>query len=129
MNVPPPRAYEFDEAQNATFATLAGAMTFVSIVMLCLSAVVVTAVVLLARVTVTGSAILAPLGLAVAVMGAQLFAAGRRFRRVVSTRGSDISNLMLALNEMAVAYRIQRWLWLTVLVAIALALLTTIQGS
>jgi hypothetical protein len=74
------------------------------------------------------TAMLAPLGIAVAVMGAQLFAAARRFRRIVGTRGNDISNLMVALDEMAVAYGVQRWLWITVSVVIVLALATTIVG-
>jgi hypothetical protein len=69
--------------------------------------------------------VLAPLAIAVAVMGAQLLAASRRFRRIVATRGNDITNLMAALNEMTVAYGVQRWLWMTVLVTIVLALTFT----
>lgn len=128
MTTPPRRPYEFDDAQNATFATLAGAMLFVAVAMLLLSALVGVAAVALARSTLTGSAILAPLGIAVAVMGWQLLAAARRFRRIVGTRGNDISNLMTALDEMALAYGVQRWLWITVSVAIVVALATTIVG-
>jgi hypothetical protein len=82
-----------------------------------------------ARSTLAGGAVLAPLAIAIAVMGAQLLAASRRFRRIVVTRGNDITNLMAAVNEMAVAYGVQRWLWITVLVASVLALSFTIVGS
>ena len=128
MATPSRRPYEFDDAQNATFAKLADAMTFVAAAMILLSAAVGVAVIALARSTMIGSAILAPLGIAVAVMGAQQFAAARRFRRIVGTRGHDISNLMSALEEMAVAYGVQRWLWMTALIVILLALATTIVG-
>jgi amino acid transporter len=128
MTTVPQRPYEFDDAQNAIFARLGGAMMFVAAAMLLLSAVVGVAAVAFARLTLTGTAILAPLGIAVAVMGTQLFAAARRFRRIVGTRGNDISNLMAALDEMAVAYGVQRWLWITVSVVIVLALATTIVG-
>jgi hypothetical protein len=76
-------------------------MIFVAVVMLVLSAIVASAALVLARSTMAGAAILAPLGIAVAVMAAQLFRAARRFRRIVATRGNDISNLMVALDEMA----------------------------
>jgi hypothetical protein len=101
-------------------------MMFVGMAMLVLSAIVASAAVVLARSTLAGTAILAPLGIAVAVMGAQLFRAARRFRRIVATRGNDISNLMVALDEMAVAYGVQRWLWLTVSIAIVVAVIVTI---
>jgi hypothetical protein len=128
MTTPPRRPYEFDDAQNATFARLAATMTFVAAAMLLLSAVLGVAVIALARTTLTGSAILAPLTIAVAVMGAQQFAAARRFRRIVNTRGNDISNLITALNEMAAAYGVQRWLLVTASLAIVLALATTMVG-
>ena len=52
-----------------------------------------------------------------------------RFRRIVATSGNDIGNLMTALDEMAVAYRVQRWLWMTVTVVIVVALATTMVGT
>lgn len=121
--------YEFDDTQNATFAKLARAMMFVAVTLLLLSAFVGSAAVVVARSTLAGGAVLAPLAIAIAVMGAQLLAASRRFRRIVVTRGNDITNLMAAVNEMAVAYGVQRWLWITVLVASVLALSFTIVGS
>jgi hypothetical protein len=124
MTMPPGRPYEFDDTQNAVFIKLAGAMMFVGVAMLVLSAIVASAALVLAR--STGNAILAPLGIAVAAMGAQLFRAAPRFRRIVATRGNDISNLMVALDEMAVAYGVQRWLWLTASIAIVVAVIVTI---
>jgi hypothetical protein len=128
MTIPSGRRYEFNEVQNTTFARLAGAMLFVAVAMVLFSAIVGSAAVVLARSTLAGSAVLAPVGIAVAVMGAQLFAAAKRFRRIVATRGDDISNLMAALEEMAVVYRVQRLLWVTVSVVIVIALATTIVG-
>jgi hypothetical protein len=128
MTTPSRRPYEFDDTQNATFAKLARAMMFVAVTMLLLSALVASAAVVVGRSTLAGGAVLAPLAIAVAVMGAQLLAASRRFRRIVATRGNDITNLMAALNEMTVAYGVQRWLWMTVLVTIVLALTFTMVG-
>lgn len=128
MTAPSGRSYKFNDSQNATFAKLAGAMMFVAVAMLLLSTIVGVAAFMVARSTLAGSAILAPVGVAVAVMGVQLFAAASRFRRIVATRGNDIGNLMAALDEMAVAYGVQRWLWTTALVAIVVALAFTIVG-
>jgi hypothetical protein len=129
MPMPPEeRRYEFDDAQNATFARLASAMTFVAVAMLLLGAIVGTAAVVIARATLAGSAILAPLAIAVAIMAVQLHAAARRFRRIVATRGNDIRNLMMALDELVISYRVQRWLWITVSVVVVIALATSIVG-
>ncbi len=128
MTAPVRRPYEFDDAQNATFASLARAMKFVAVAMLLVSGIIGVGAVLLARSTLAGAAILAPLAIAVAIMAAQLYAAARRFRRIVLTQGRDISNLMVALDEMAIAYGVQRWLWVTVSIVILLALLTTTVG-
>jgi hypothetical protein len=42
------------------------------------------------------------------------------------TRGNDIHNLMIAINDMVVVYRVQRWLWTTVLAVVIVALATTV---
>jgi hypothetical protein len=123
-----PRRYEFDATQNATFGRLAGAMTVSAVAMMLVSVVVVVAAVLVARSALGVGAILAPLAVAVAAMAVQLYAAARRLRRIVATRGSDIDNLMVALAEMANAYGVQRWLWLTALLVVLLALATTVVG-
>ena len=69
-----------------------------------------------------------PNGLAVAAMAGQLYAASRRLQRVVATQGSDIHNLIIALDDMASAYSVQRWLWLAALLVVILALATTVVG-
>lgn len=125
MTTPSNGRYEFDETQNATIAKLARAMTFVAVTMLLLSASVGFTAVMMGRSTLAAAAVLAPLAIAIGVMGAQQFAASRRFRRIVLTRGNDINNLMSALDDLVVAYGVQRWLWLTVLVSIVLALAFT----
>ena len=122
------RRYEFDDAQNATFANLATAMMFVAVAMMIMGIVVGAAAVALAVSTLAGGAILAPLAVAVAIMAAQQYAAAAHFRRIVATRGNDMNNLMVALEKIAIAYRVQRWLWLTASVAVIIALATTIEG-
>ena len=122
-------SYEFDDAQNATFAGLAGAMLFVGVALLLLGTIVGCGVVVFARLTLAGGAVLMPLAIALAVIGAQMVQAARRFRRIVTTRGNDISNLMEALDEMAAAYRVQRWLWLTVSMAIIIALIAAVVAQ
>lgn len=128
MTLSPERPYEFNDAQNSTFARLAGAMRFVAAAMLVLGAVLSLAAIVLARSTLEATAILAPLGITVGLMGAQLFVAGRRFRRIVTTRGSDINNLMKALDGMVAAYVIQRWLWITLSLVVAIGLTFTTVG-
>jgi hypothetical protein len=58
----------------------------------------------------------------------QQYSAARRFRRIVATRGSDISHLMIALEQMAAAYRVQRWLWISAAAVVILALAMTRVG-
>ncbi len=121
----PERRYEFSPDQNAIFSRLAGAMRFVAIVMVLASGTVGIAAVFIGRSTVVGAAMVAPLAIAVAFLAAQLYQAATHFRRIVSTRGSDVEHLMAALDEMANAYLTQRWLWIVAAVAILLALATT----
>ena len=118
--------YEFDDAQGATFSSLASAMTFVARAMLLLSLVAGAAAIVLARSTLAATAILAPLDIAIVVIGWQLHQAAKHFRRIALTRGNDIPNLIVALNEMVVVYRVQRWLWICVLTVVVIALATTI---
>ena len=122
-------SYEFDDAQNATFAGLAGAMLFVGVALLLVGTIVGCGALMLARSTLAGSAVLTPLAIALVVIGAQMVHAARRFRRIVTTRGNDISNLMEALDEMAAAFRVQRWLWLTVSMAIIIALIAAVVAQ
>ena len=119
------RPFEFDDAQNATFARLASAMAFVAVAMTALGVIVGASGVIMARSTLWGGALVLPVTIALLVMGTHLYAAARRFRFVVRTRGRDVDNLMIALDEMAGVYRIQRWLWVTVSAAVIIALLTT----
>ncbi len=95
----------FDDAQNATFSSLATAMIFVARATLLQSLVVGAAAIVLARSTLAAPAILVPLGIAIVVIGWQLHRAAKHFRRIAFTLGNDIQNLIVALKEMVVAYR------------------------
>jgi hypothetical protein len=127
--MPSQRLYEFDDKENEIFARLSGAMLFVAVAMLLTGAILASAALGLARATLAGTAMLAPLGVAIAVIGAQLLRAARRFRRIVVTRGNDIGNLLTALDEMGSAYRVQRWMWITVALVIVVALISTLEAG
>ena len=119
------RPYEFDDVQNATFARLASAMAFVAVAMTVRGVIVGASGVIMARSTLWGGALVLPVTIALLVMATQLYAAASRFRFIIRTRGSDVDNLMIALDEMTGVYRVQRWLWLTVSAVVVIALLTS----
>jgi len=70
-------------------------------------------------------ATLVVLGILLLVMGVNLVAAAQHFKRIATTEGHDIENLMVAMGEVARVYAVQRWLW----VALALVLIVAIATS
>lgn len=124
---PPPIQYEFDEGANAVFARLAGAMVFVGIAM-CIPGVLLGVMACLWRPTWLGRGICGALALLSVAMGVLQYGAAGHFRRIVSTQGSDLENLMIALGELTNVYEIQRWLWLVLGATALLALAGTVTG-
>ena len=123
------RQYEFNAQDDARFSRLAASMTFVAVAMSVASAVAGVAALLMARTTVLGSVMFLPPAIVVAIMAVQMLHAASHFRRIVSSSGHDIENMMSAVDQLTRAYRLQRWLW-TVTAAIVLgALATTIVGQ
>jgi hypothetical protein len=120
--------YEFDDAQNRVFSGLSAAMAFVAAAMLIASVIGGVAMVLLARSTLASVLVFGPLPVIVAVMAVHLSVAARRFGRIVRSEGNDVGNLMEALAHLTSAFRMQRWLWIVISLAIVVALVTTTTG-
>lgn len=123
----PQASFEFDQRQDAMFAKLAAAMSFVGLAMLVPGALLgVTAIMF--RSTLVGAGVCAVLALLLVAMGLLKYRAASHFRRIVKTHGSDLENLMTALDELAAVYDIERWLWIVVAAVALIALAGTVTG-
>lgn len=117
-------SYEFTAEQNRLIADLAWKMRGVAIFMFAIAVLALAGGVAgayrgrpdLAVISILVAAFL----LAVAVW---TFQAGREFRRVVDTEGSDISHTMNALAQLRRFYTLQFWLIVVYLALIVLAVL------
>ena len=119
--------YEFDKGENAVFARLAGAMVFVGIAMF-IPGVLLGVVAFLLPKTLLGQGICGVLALLLIAMGVLQYGAAGHFRRIVTTQGNDVENLMIALGELTSVYEIQRWLWIVLGAIVLLALAGTVTG-
>jgi sulfite exporter TauE/SafE len=119
--------YEFSPQQDAVFQRLAGAVAFVGAAMMVPGAVlaVLPAYLFSTRGPSLGEGLVAVLGILLIVMGVNLVAAAQHFKRIATTEGHDIENLMVAMGEVARVYAVQRWLW----VALAFVLIVAITTS
>lgn len=120
----PGREYEFDQEQNTVFAKLASAMKFVGVAMF-LPGIVFFLPFLMWQQGLFGhsatSQRLTPAivlfglpGVLILVMGINLYRAAACFKDIVKTSRTDIRDLMVAMNELVLVYRIQRWLWVVI---------------
>jgi hypothetical protein len=121
------RNYEFSPQQDAVFRRLAGAMSFVGATMLVPGAVLLVGptYLFLTRGPSIAEGALAVLGALLLVMGVNLFGAAQHFKRIATSEGRDIENLMIAISEVARVYAVQRWLW----IALGLVLIGAIATS
>ena len=126
---PPGPRYEFTAPQNATMAHLAVTMRFVGFANVLLGLVLGAGVVSLWTVTIRGSVIIAVLAVLIVVIGLYLVGAARHFTRIAATEGSDIDNLMVALDELKNVYAVQRWIFVAAVLAVSLALMMTVTLS
>jgi len=119
--------YEFSPQQDAVFRRLASAVTFVGAAMMVPGAVLVAipAYLFSTRGPSVDEGRVVVLGILLLVMGVNLVAAAQHFKRIATTEGHDIENLMVAMGEVARVYAVQRWLW----VALALVLIVAIATS
>jgi hypothetical protein len=125
------RHYEFSPQEDAVFRRLAGAVSFVGATMLVPGAVLLLgpAYLFFTRGPSTAEGLLAVLGILLAVMGVNLFGAAQHFKRIATTEGHDIENLMRAMGEVARVYAVQRWLWIALGLVLILALATSVTAQ
>jgi len=110
--------YEFDPGQNALIGVLAKKMLWVAYFSIGAGLLLVVAgVVSIADGGMT-ALIQAPFFV---IIGIWTKRAAVSFQRVVTTEGSDVTNLMAALGELKKLYTLQYWLILLVIALIAFA--------
>lgn len=117
----PGNGYEFTGEQNRVIRSLARKMQAVGIFMLVLGALALAGFV--ASLFGTPAGVWIPVAVFFALIGVWTVRAGREFRQVVETEGSDISHLMTALTELKKFYTLNFWLFVVYLVLIVLAIL------
>lgn len=129
LNVPPPNVdevsapYEFNASQNDAFGDLAMKMRFVG--MMGIAAGVLVGIGGIAGLVTGkgamgwGSLVQATLSL---LVGAWTRSAAAGFQRVVDTQGSDIKNLMIAIDELRRIYGLQKLLFIVVIGLLVLAI-------
>lgn len=106
------REYEFNDAENKVFAALHGGMRFVGGAHVVTGALLV--VIAAAHVWMGGPPALisaVPMALTAAILsvvGLWLRTASRSVEQIVSTKGSDIANLMRAMTELTKMFALER---------------------
>lgn len=124
--------YEFSTSQNELIGDLGKKMSFVATL-----SIVAGILVLIFGVIILISAFAQPQGFAEAfnalvqgifflLIGIWTRNAGLAFKRIVTTSGADIENLMGALGELRKLYTLQYWLVILVLVFMVLAIVAGI---
>jgi hypothetical protein len=124
--------YEFSSSQNELIGDLAKKMTFVATL-----SIVVGIVVLIAGIITLIAAFVEPIrfpeainaliqGIFFLLIGTWTRKAGLEFKRIVTTAGSDIENLMGALGELRKLYTLQYWLVILLLTFIILGIVAGI---
>jgi hypothetical protein len=120
--------YEFSKSQNELIGDLGKKMSFVATL-----SIVVGVIFLIFGIIILISAFSQPQSFAEAIntliqgiffllIGIWTRNAGSAFKRIVTTSGADIENLMGALGELRKLYTLQYWLVILVLVFVILAI-------
>lgn len=124
--------YEFSSSQNELIGDLAKKMSFVATL-----SIAAGVLVLISGIIILISAFAEPQSFAQAInsliqgtffllIGIWTRNAGSAFKRIVTTSGADVENLMGALGELRKLYTLQYWLVILVLVFIVVALISGI---
>ena len=117
--------YEFTEAQNAVILPLSDKMSFVGLILIILGALGI----------IGGIADSDPFGVVqgsvMVIIGVWTRKASSAFRLIVDTEGSDIANLMNALEELKKLYHLQYWVLIIAgaLVAVGIMVLLFAVGD
>ncbi len=124
-----PAEYEFSNSQNELIGDLAKKMNFVATLLIALGVLALIAGILslISVFTEPGpEAISAAIngliqGIFSLLIGTWTKNAASAFKQIVSTAGTDIENLMIALGELRKLYTLQYWLSLIALIFVAIA--------
>jgi hypothetical protein len=119
----PASEYEFNDAQNRVFSDLGGAMGFVAVALVVLGvfSTLVGGLALLDGARADGLAGLVQ-GVVLLLIGIWTRGASGSVRQIVSSSGSDIANLMHAMEHLGRVYRLQRVLLLIAIVLLVLGI-------
>ena len=122
-----PSEYEFSDRQNELVGALAGKMSFVGTMMIVFGILLdlggLVSILLLHLAPTSGAALTNVIaGAALLCVGFWTRGAAVHFQRIVDTEGSDVSNLMTALEELFRIYSLQRVLFLFTSVLAVLAI-------
>ncbi|MEB3282761.1 MAG: hypothetical protein VKK42_27965 [Lyngbya sp.] len=123
-----PSGYEFSRSQNELIGDLAKKMNFVAILLIAIGVLGI-----LSAIINLFTAIAAPEKIAIVVnnliqglfsllIGTWTRNAAQAFKQIVTTAGTDIQNLMIALGELRKLYTLQYWLVIIALIFFLIAL-------
>ncbi|WP_413167377.1 hypothetical protein ACL6C3_11885 [Capilliphycus salinus ALCB114379] len=127
-----PSGYEFSSSQNELIGDLAKKMNFVAILLIAFGTLgILTGVINIF--TALGTAETAGIVLGNIIQGAFSLLIGiwtrnaaQAFKKIVTTAGTDIENLMMALGELRKLYTLQYWLVIIGLVFILIGLVIAV---
>jgi hypothetical protein len=120
MTTPTRPQYEFDPEQNALIGSLAAKMRFVGLVLIALGVLALLGSAATFRDVRDGNLII--FGLLQVIIGVWTRSAASSFRQVVETKGSDITHLMDALDDLRKLYALQYWLVILAAVLLVVSL-------
>ncbi|NEO28762.1 MAG: hypothetical protein F6K03_18275 [Kamptonema sp. SIO4C4] len=123
------REYEFSSSQNSLIEDLANKMRFVSYFLIVIGIVVILAGFVSLFLTSQGLGVEGFVqgliqGIIQLLIGVWTFNAAKAFRRIVTTEGYDIENLMGALGELRKLYGLQYWLLIIALIVIVIMIVS-----
>jgi hypothetical protein len=125
-DVAPAREYEFDMNENEVIDGLASPMKLVGIISIVFG--VLTLIPAFLSIASFGGMLLLFEAIALLAIGGWLTGAARAFRDIVTTDGSDISNLMIALRKLRSVYTLQAWIMAIACVFVAIDIVLLIRA-
>jgi hypothetical protein len=126
------QGYEFSGSQNELIGDLSKKMNFVGILMIAAAVLsLITGILALVAAFAEGTFDISSIlqGILLLFVGLWTRNAAQAFKRVVTTTGTDIENLMGALGELRKLYTLQYWLTVIVLIFLAIAVLLGIISA
>lgn len=121
------RQYEFSSSQNKLIKQLADKMRFVSYFLIGVGVInVIIGIIGFFSEALRGSFGEIITGILLSFLGFWTYKASISFKRIVTTQGNDIENLMRALRELRKLYTLQYWLLIVTLIFIVIGIVLAI---